>query len=153
MQLPVYGGSQLSRTDYGDSGCDWNADGTSNDRPNAPSFSVSSLNYSLNSLVNAGIFTASQFPAPCLGCNGNLARDTYINPGYANTDMSMLKVFNLPWFTGDKKSTLLLRVDAFNAFNRVNLGGITSDMANVNFGKVTSTGPARAFQLGAKFRF
>lgn len=137
----------------GDSGCDWNADGTNNDRPNAPSFSAGSLNYSLNSLVNTGVFTASQFPAACVGCDGNLGRNTFINPGYANTDMSMLKVFNLPWITGDKKSTLLLRVDAFNAFNRVNLGGITSDMANVNFGKVTSTGSARAFQIGAKFRF
>lgn len=65
----------------------------------------------------------------------------------------MQKIFNTPWLVGDKKATLLIRVDAFNAFNRVNLGGITADMANANFGRVTSTGPARTFQLGATFRF
>jgi hypothetical protein len=140
-------------TIVGDSGCDWNADGTNNDRPNAPLFTPGSLNYSLNSLVNTGIWTASQFPTPCLGCIGNLGRDTYSNPGYADSDLSMQKTWTMPWFTGDRKSTLLFRVDAFNAFNRVNLSGITADMANVNFGKVTSTGPARTFQLGAKFRF
>jgi hypothetical protein len=140
----------------GDSGCDYNADGTNNDRPNAPSFAASSLNMSLNTLATpgvTGVFTASQFPAPCLGCVGNLGRNTYTNPGYANTDMSMQKIFTTPWFTGDHRASLLVRVDAFNAFNRVNLNGIVSDMANVNFGKVTGTGPARTFQVGAKFRF
>jgi hypothetical protein len=137
----------------GDSGCDYNADGANNDRPNAPAFTTGSLNYSLNSLVSTGIWTASQFPAPCLGCIGNLGRNTFINPGYANVDLSMQKIFTLPWFMGDKKSSLLFRVDAFNSLNRVDLGGITADMANVNFGKVTSTGPARTFQVGAKFRF
>jgi hypothetical protein len=137
----------------GDSGCDYNADGTNNDRPMAPTFTPGSLNYSLNSLVSTGIWTASQFPAPCLGCNGNLGRNTFTNPGYANVDLSMQKIFALPWFLGDKKSSLLFRVDAFNSLNRVDLGGITADMANVNFGKVTSVGPARTFQVGAKFRF
>ena len=137
----------------GNSGCDYNADGTNNDRPNAPAFAAGSLNYSLNSLVGTGIWSASQFPAPCLGCSGNLGRNTYSNPGYANNDISIQKIFPVAWFMGDKKADFLVRVDAFNAFNRVNLGGITGDLANVNFGKVTSTGPARTFQLGAKFRF
>jgi hypothetical protein len=88
-----------------------------------------------------------------LGCIGNLGRNTYTNPGYANVDLSMQKIFTLPWFLGDKKSSLLFRVDAFNALNRVDLGGITADMANVNFGKVTGVGSARTFQVGAKFRF
>jgi Carboxypeptidase regulatory-like domain len=137
----------------GDSGCDYNADGTNNDRPNAPSFAAGSLNYSKQSLISTGVFTASQFPAPCLGCVGNLGRNTYSNPGYADTDLSMQKIFTTPWFTGDKTAHLQVRVDAFNAFNRVNLGGITGDLSNVNFGKVTGASPARTFQLGAKFRF
>jgi hypothetical protein len=65
----------------------------------------------------------------------------------------MQKIFSTPWFTGDKKASLLFRVDAFNALNRVNLGGISAGMSATNFGKVTSSGPARTFQVGAKFRF
>jgi hypothetical protein len=138
----------------GNTGCNYNADGDTYARPNAPSFVPSQINMSLNNLVSGpGAFTTSQFPAPCLGCDGNLSRNTYINPGYANTDMSLQRVFNLPWFTGEKKSTLLFRVDAFNSFNRVDLGGISANIASTTFGKVTSTGPARTFQVGAKFRF
>lgn len=137
----------------GNSGCDYNADGNTSDRPNAPSFVPSQLNMSVNNLINVGAFTASQFPAPCLGCDGNLGRDTYTNPGYADVDLSMQKIFATPWITGDKKGSLLFRVDAFNALNRVNLSGINGGMSSVNFGKVTGSGPARTFQLGAKFRF
>ena len=64
----------------------------------------------------------------------------------------MQKIFWLPWFNGDKKSSLAIRVDAFNAFNELNLGVITADKVEVNFGKVTTPGLARAFQPGA-FRF
>jgi hypothetical protein len=140
-------------TIVGNSGCDYNADGNTSDRPNAPAFAASQIDMSLNNLINVGAFTASQFPAPCLGCVGNLGRDTYTNPGYADVDLSMQKIFSTPWFTGDKKASLLFRVDAFNALNRVNLGGISAGMSATNFGKVTSSGPARTFQVGAKFRF
>jgi hypothetical protein len=138
----------------GNSGCNYNADGDNFARPNAPPVPLQ-INYGLNNLVSgAGAFTTSEFPTPCFGCDGNLSRSTYLNPGYANTDMSLQKVWSLPWFTGDRKSSLLLRVDAFNAFNRVNLGGIGANLGSVpTFGKVTATGPARTFQLGAKFRF
>jgi hypothetical protein len=111
------------------------------------------LSYTKQSLITTGVFQASAFGAPCLGCTGNLGRNTYSNPGYANTDLSMQKIFTTPWFTGDKTSHLQIRVDAFNSFNRVNLGGIQGDISNANFGKVTSAGAARTFQVGAKFRF
>jgi hypothetical protein len=36
----------------------------------------------------------------------------------------------------------------------VNLGGIGANLGTTpTFGKVTATGPARTFQVGAKFRF
>jgi hypothetical protein len=46
-----------------------------------------------------------------------------------------------------------VRVDAFNAFNRVNLSDPVTDLANSNFGKVTSQLNTRAIQLGARVRF
>jgi hypothetical protein len=44
-------------------------------------------------------------------------------------------------------------VDAFNAFNRVNLADPTLDMSSPNFGRVTSQLAPRAFQLGVRLRF
>lgn len=60
----------------------------------------------------------------------------------------MQKIFWLPWFNGDKKSSLTIRVDAFNAFKELNLGVVTADTAKVNFGKVTTPGLAERFSLG-----
>ena len=45
------------------------------------------------------------------------------------------------------------RVDAFNAFNRVNLSDPTMDLSSTNFGKVTSQLNTRAIQLGTRVRF
>ncbi len=49
--------------------------------------------------------------------------------------------------------TTEIRVDAFNAFNRVNLSDPVTDLGNSNFGKVTSQFNTRAIQLGARVRF
>ena len=49
--------------------------------------------------------------------------------------------------------TTEFRVDAFNAFNRVNLSDPVTDLSNSNFGKVTSQLNTRAIQLGARLRF
>ena len=40
-----------------------------------------------------GIFKVSDFPVPAFGQEGNLGRGTYRGPGYANTDLSMIKNF------------------------------------------------------------
>jgi hypothetical protein len=46
-----------------------------------------------------------------------------------------------------------LRLDAFNALNRVNLADPNMDLSNTNFGRVTSQLAPRAFQLGVRLRF
>jgi hypothetical protein len=136
----------------GNSGCDYNADGSNFDRPNTPAFgNVISMD---RQTLLKGVFTASDFPKPALGQVGNLGRDTFTNPALANTDLSLMRVFRLPWFT--EKSAVQLRADAFNAFNRVNLGGINSNLASTTFGRVTSINTAslpRQFQFGLRFAF
>jgi hypothetical protein len=134
----------------GNSGCDYNADGSNFDRPNAPTFG-STIDMSKNVLL-AGALKAADFPKPALGQVGNLGRNMYTNPGYANTDLSLMRNFKLPLF--EKGTILQFRAESFNAFNRVNLGGITGDISSVNFGKVTSiTGSPRRYQFGLRLSF
>ena len=43
----------------------------------------------------AGIFKASDFPVPAPGTNGNLVRNAYRGPGYADVSLSLSKKFAL----------------------------------------------------------
>jgi hypothetical protein len=45
------------------------------------------------------------------------------------------------------------RLDAFNAFNRVNLDNPNMDLNSANFGKSTAQLNTRAIQLGVRVRF
>lgn len=136
----------------GNSGCDYNADGNNFDYPDAPSFKNPTKGASRQQFLN-GLFTASDFPAPPLGQEGNLGRSIYRNPSYFNTDLSLAKQGKIPWFIGDQGALLQFRAEFFNAFNQVNLGGVTEDMASPLFGRVTSAYPGRNVQFGLRFSF
>jgi hypothetical protein len=95
-----------------------------------------------------GLFPASAFPIPTIGTEGNEKRNLFNGPGYADTDMGLLK--NIPV---KEIVRLQLRFEFFNLFNRPNLSGFTNDLSNAQFGKVTSTFNPRYIQLGAKLSF
>jgi len=136
----------------GNTGCDYNADGQNNDRPNAPSFARIE-DTSNNHYIN-GVFTRADFPVPALGQGGNLGRNTFFNPGDATTNLSVSKNFGIPWFTGgDRGADLQFRAEAFNALNRVNLQGVSSTMNSSTFGKVTGANQGRMFQFGLRLSF
>lgn len=128
-------------------GGDYNADNNSGDRPNAPSTAVQSSGWTRQQFLT-GVFLASAFPTPAPGTDGNLGRNTYRGPGYASTDLSLAKKFTIA-----ERVTGLLRVDAYNAFNRVNLNSPNGDLNSSNFGKVTSQQSPRLFQVGLKLSF
>ena len=46
-----------------------------------------------------------------------------------------------------------IRVDAFNAFNRVNLNNPVTDLSNSNFSRSTSTDAPRVFQAKIRLEF
>ena len=46
-----------------------------------------------------------------------------------------------------------MRVEAFNAFNRVNIRGVASSLTSANFGRATSAYQARTMQLALKYLF
>ncbi len=135
----------------GNSGCDYNADGTNNDRPMAPAFGGTLPG--AHAALLAGVFTRPDFPAPGFAQNGSLGRNTFRNPGLANTDLALMKIHRAPWFIGNEGVEMQFRVEAFNAFNRVNLGGISNNMNSATFGRVTGAGAARRFQFGLRLSF
>jgi hypothetical protein len=130
-------------------GCDYNADGTNFDRPNVPSFGDSKDGSNDDFL--SGIMAASDFQKPAPGTNGTLGRNTFTGPRYFNVDMALVKSFRVPGL--GQSSEMQLRVEAFNAFNTVNLNNPISNLADPNFGKATSALPGRIIQFSARFQF
>jgi hypothetical protein len=111
---------------------DWNADGTNNDRPDAPLTPLSAGGYSRSAFLT-GFLPKADFPHPPLGTDGTLGRSTYFGPGFAQVDLSLQKRFAITEHTG-----VQFRVNAYNAFNRVNLGSPVGDLNSGSFGRSTS---------------
>jgi hypothetical protein len=126
---------------------DFNADGNGGDRPNTPADTVKQSGWS-NAEYLAGIFKASDFPKPAPGQNGNLGRNAFRGPGYVDVSLSLSKKFDLK-----PKVSAEVRLDAFNALNRVNLSDPIMDLSSSNFGRSTSQLNPRAFQTGVRLRF
>jgi hypothetical protein len=145
---PIYNGTGNI---VGNSGCDYNADGWNWDNPDQAAFGNSK--HGTRSQFERGLFTASQFPAPPLGQDGTLGRNTFTGPGYANTNFSILKNTKIPWLWGKEGANFQLRGEFFNVFNRVNLTGMDSNMPDATFGQTTSTFGARDIQIGLRLQF
>jgi hypothetical protein len=94
------------------------------------------------------------FTPPCLGCLGNLGRNTFVGPGSWETDMTAAKNFKVT-----EKVGLKFEVAAFNIFNRANFvlatagGGAHNETRSGIFGKAAGTQGARVMQAGAKISF
>jgi len=91
-----------------------------------------------------------QFPAP------GIARNSFTGPHYEDLDATVTKSFGLPHvrLLGET-SGLEFRADAFNLFNQTNLnvGSISNDINNGNFGIVGGALGSRTVQLQARFSF
>jgi hypothetical protein len=144
---PVY---DASGKVVGNTGCDYNADGFTYDRPNAPSFGGYLGGYSRQQYLN-GIFPASAFGAPSLGQDGDLGKNMYYGPHYYNTNLNFVKHFPLK-FLGDQ-GVLDFRAEFFNLFNTTNLAGMVGDISNPQFGRATTALGARNVQFGLRLAF
>ncbi|HEY5212128.1 MAG TPA: carboxypeptidase-like regulatory domain-containing protein [Acidobacteriaceae bacterium] len=135
----------------GNKGGDYNADGSNYDVPNTPAFG-NHLNSKKKADYLAGIFSASDFPVPTLGTEGNLGRNTFDGPGYNNVDFTFEKYFTTPWFFGERMK-IELKGETFNLFNRSNLTSVSSDLSSGSFGKTTNQLPPRSLQLHIRASF
>jgi hypothetical protein len=135
----------------GNTGGDYNADGSNYDVPNVPSFGSHLTGQKKKQYLN-GLFPASAFPAPSLGEEGSLGRNTYDQLGYNNVNFTAQKFFTVPWVFGEKMR-IEARGEVFNLFNRVNLTTVTSDLSSPLFGHSTSQLPARSLQIHLRASF
>jgi hypothetical protein len=151
--VPVYDlpDTNPNRKITGNTGCDYNADGHNGDFPMVPSFGTFKSGSKQDFL--SGIFTKSDFPAPSLGQEGTLGRNTYIGPGYFNTDFNIVKNTKIPWFWKNEAASLQFRAEFFNLFNNVNLQNPDGSLTSGTFGKSTGVYPARNIQFGFKIIF
>jgi len=99
-------------------------------------------------------FSPSTFSSPCLGCAGNLGRNTFVGPGNWFADMTMSKTFK---FT--ERVSMKFDANAFNVFNRANFilatagGGANNKYTSSNFGQAAGTLNPRVMQFGLKVSF
>nr|HQU86369.1 TonB-dependent receptor [Pyrinomonadaceae bacterium] len=133
-------------------GGDYNRDGGGGavgggfyDRPNAPTNIRTSFNN--QDFIN-GLFVRGDFPTPTAGTDGNLGRNTFRGPRYLSLDMSVSRKF---LFTETK--CLIVKLEAFNALNTVNLYLPNADLSLANFGKSTQAFEPRTMQASVKFMF
>ena len=93
-------------------------------------------------------YDPTAFVVPADGTFGNTPRNLLIGPGSKNVDLSMFRTFLLR-----QSFRLQLRVEAFNAFNFVNLGNPQSNISSPNPGRILTAGDARVMQLGLRMTF
>jgi len=147
--------------------CDFNKDGTRNDRPDAlmRTFNASRAQW-MNGWFNAGTPPAScrfgaagsgcLFTTPCLGCDGNLGRNTFVGPGFWDTDQSLFKNIRVTEHTNFQ-----FRFEVFNLFNHANFklpssatgANFANRITSGNFGQSAGEINPRLLQFGLKFLF
>lgn len=88
------------------------------------------------------------FAPNALGTFGTLGRNTYRAPGFASVDFGLAKGFTLK-----ERFTTTLRFEAFNAFNRTNLGAPNATQNSVQFMRITSAADPRILQLALRMTF
>jgi hypothetical protein len=127
-------------------GGDYNLDGESNDRPNAIANNVHATH---SRWANGFNLPNNFFSTPCLGCVGNLGRNTFVGPGYWTIDSSLFKNIRI-----SDRFRLQFRAEAFNVFNHTNfLIGDNTSLHDPLFGIAGGTNPPRNLQFGLKLSF
>ena len=94
-------------------------------------------------------FNTDAFTLPERYTIGNGGRNTLIGPGFANLDVSLIKLFPIR-----EKRALQFRAEFFNATNHPNWGNPGTTYGTSAFGKITSNSSLpRILQFGLKFLF
>ncbi|MDQ3711912.1 MAG: TonB-dependent receptor [Acidobacteriota bacterium] len=84
-----------------------------------------------------------------------LGRNTFYGDAVNNVDLSLYKTFQLP-FGENLNHRISVRADFFNAFNKVQYGFPNTDLASVNFGRITgasNTYSPRNIQISLRYIF
>ena len=98
----------------------------------------------------AKYFNTAAFAAPALGQYGNTGRNIIIGPVFRQTDLSVLKRFQIP---KERLGRFEFRLEVFNLFNNVNFANPNSTFGSPSFGIIQSAQAARIVQLGLRYDF
>jgi hypothetical protein len=95
-------------------------------------------------------FNTSAFAAPPPFTFGDTPRtlDNPRGPGFASVDLALVRDIAF-----SQTSTLQLRAECFNLFNRVNFNQPNVNFLSGEFGQITSAGDGRRVQFGVKLYF
>lgn len=93
-------------------------------------------------------FNTSCFVQPAFGTWGNAGQGILNEPGIANWNMSVGKVFNVR-----ERHNIEFKMETYNTFNHTQWQGANTNLASSSFGRVTSARPARQIQLSLFYRF
>ncbi len=125
--------------------------GINNNGVDEPDFAGGTLKLHHRPSANTPAFDASLFSMPALGTLGSARRRFFHGPGADNTDLALAKSTQL-----QDRSTLELRVEAFNAFNHGQFFGpasVSGNISSTNFGQIQSSSPPRLLQFAARIKF
>lgn len=100
-----------------------------------------------NEIINQYLSKAA-FAPNAIGTYGNLGRNTFEGPGYANLDLGLAKDFK---FT--ERFVTTLRFETFNSLNRVNLNPPTTGQNSANFMRITAAQDPRILQFALRMRW
>ncbi|WP_321471864.1 hypothetical protein [uncultured Paludibaculum sp.] len=112
-------------------------------------------NYTGQPVLGPGTHTAQQwfnplaFSAPAPYTFGNAGRNTVYGPALQTLDVATARTFVVT-----EAARFQLRLEAFNALNKVNLGTPNRFVNTAQFGTITeSSTPGRQIQVSARFSF
>ena len=131
-----------------------NTSGNTNVTNQRPNYIAGVSQYAANQSAN-GFLNPAAFAIPAAGTYGNLGRNTFYGPAYAQEDLSLIKDTTL-----GEKMRLQFRAEVFNVFNYTNfdepvLTFNTSQFGTIlnTFGRTLGSCVNRDIQLGLKLMF
>ena len=125
--------------------------GINNNGVDEPDFAGGNLKLHHRPSANTPAFDTSLFSIPALGTLGSARRRFFHGPGADNTDLTLAKSTQL-----QDRTTLELRVEAFNAFNHGQFFGpasVSGNISSTDFGEIQSSSPPRLLQFAARIKF
>lgn len=96
----------------------------------------------------SGYLNPAAFAKPATGQFGDVKKNSFVGPNYADWDASLTRNFRF-----GERPTFQFRAEYFNLLNHTNLGDPTLNLSSSSFGRITSASDPRIAQLSLKLLF
>jgi len=95
-------------------------------------------------------FNKAAYARPTTGTFGNSGRNNVIGPGFSQTDLAVLKRFQMP---KERWGRFEFRSEIFNLLNQVNFSNPNNNLISPAFGRLLSARDARIVQFALRYDF